>query len=300
MSLLVVGSIAYDSVITPFGEVDDALGGSAVHFSAASSMFTETRIVGVVGEDYNLSDLDFLKKRGADLSGIVVEEGKTFRWKGRYHKNMNIRDTLSTELNVFASFKPQIPDTFKDSQYLFLANIHPELQLQVLEQVDKPKLTALDTMNFWIDDFRSSLEKVLAKVDMIILNDSEIMDFTDEQNLVTAAKKITEMGPDIVIIKKGEHGSILFHDNEFFILPAFLLESVVDPTGAGDSFAGGFMGYIAKHDKIDSKTLKRAMAYGTCTAAFLCEDFGMNSLMELSMEKLEERLKSYKQKFLLP
>jgi sugar/nucleoside kinase (ribokinase family) len=300
MSLLVVGSIAYDSVITPFGEVDEALGGSAIHFSAASSLFTETKIVGVVGEDYDLEALDFLKKRGVDLSGIAVEEGKTFRWKGRYHKDLNIRDTLATELNVFASFKPEIPDSFKNSKYLFLANIHPELQLQVLEQVEKPKLTALDTMNFWIDDFRSSLEKVLAKVDIVILNDSEIMDFTDEQNLVKAAKRITEMGPQIVIMKKGEHGSILYHENEFFILPAYLLETVTDPTGAGDSFAGGFMGYIANKDKIDSKTLKRAMAYGTCTAAFLCEDFGMNSLKNLTLDQLEERVKEYKQQFLLP
>ncbi|MCP4724875.1 MAG: sugar kinase, partial [bacterium] len=290
----------YDSVITPFGEVEDALGGSAVHFSAASSLFTETKIVGVVGEDYKMEELDFLKKRGTDLSGISVEKGKTFRWKGRYHKNMNIRDTLSTELNVFASFEPEIPDSLRSSEYLFLANIHPELQLKVLEQVEKPKLTALDTMNFWIDDFRSSLEKVLAKVDIVVMNDSEVMDFTGEQNLVTAAKRITERGPRIVIIKKGEHGSILFHENEFFILPAYLIETVIDPTGAGDSFAGGFMGYIAKKDKIDSKTLKRAMAYGTCTASFLCEAFGMRALKNLSMDDLEERLKSFKQQFLLP
>ena len=215
MTLLVVGSIAYDSIETPTGSVKDALGGSAIHFSAASSLYVQTRIVGVVGEDFNTDDLRFLSARNADTSGIVSENGRTFRWSGRYHENMNNRDSLSTELNVFEHFQPNIPESFKNSEYIFLANIHPKLQLDVLEQVTNPAFVALDTMDFWIEGKRPELEKILSKVDAVILNDSEALQFSGALNYPKAARTISKFGPKIVIIKKGEHGAILYHEGTF-------------------------------------------------------------------------------------
>jgi len=294
MSLLVVGSLAFDTIETPHGSGRDVLGGSAVHFSAASSFFAQTQLVGVVGEDFDMKHLDFLKERNADLGGVSIEHGKTFRWSGSYHENMNDRDTLSTDLNVFEHFRPRIPEEFRDSEFLFLANINPDLQIEVLSQVSNPAFIALDTMNFWIEGCRPALEQVLNKVDCVILNDSEAKDFSGESNLANAAKAVAGFGPEFVIIKKGEHGSMLYHDGSFFLLPAFLLESVTDPTGAGDSFAGGFMGYIARQGSADPETIRTAMAYGTCMASFCCEDFGSGRFIGLTTEEIDARFETFK------
>ena len=295
MHVLVVGSIAYDTIETPKQKVERILGGSAIHFSAASSLFVPTRIVGVVGEDFRQEDLEFLTARGVDISGIVTEKGKTFHWSGRYHTNMNYRDTNLTELNVFKDFSPRIPKAFQDSQYLFLANINPLLQLDVLNQVNQPIFTALDTMNFWIAGSRSELTAVLKKVNAVILNDSEAIEFTGEENIPSAAKAITRFGPRYVIIKKGEHGCLLYGDNEYCALPAYILETVTDPTGAGDSFAGGFMGFIAQSQCIEMQTLRKASAYGTCAASFNCEDFGTRRLAHCTINQLNDRFEQYKQ-----
>ncbi len=295
MSLLVVGSIAYDTVETPFGKVEDSLGGSALYFSAAASLFGPVNVVGVVGSDFDASKISFLKKRGVDLEGLYMESGKTFRWGGRYYEDMNKRETLFTYLNVFERFQPRIPEHYRQSEYVFLANIDPELQLQVLDQIEKPKLVVLDTMNFWISGKRSELEKVLKRCDIIILNDEEAREITSEANLIKATKRILDYGPKSVIVKKGEHGAMLYHNGHFFFAPAFPLEKVIDPTGAGDSFAGGFMGYIAKTDKTDFATLKKAVIYGSTIASFNVEDFSFNRLKMLTMEEIEERVKAFKE-----
>ena len=259
MSLLVVGSIAYDTIETPTTKVEDSLGGSALYFSAAASLFSPVNVVGVVGSDFDASKISFLKKRGVNLDGLYMESGKTFRWGGRYFDDMNRRETLFTYLNVFERFQPVIPEHYKKSEFVFLANIDPELQLDVLNQINNPKLIVLDTMNFWISGKRKELEEVLKVVDIIVLNDEEAKELTGEMGLIKATKAIPAMGPKSVIVKKGEHGAMLYHENEFFFVPAFPLDSVVDPTGAGDSFAGGFMGYLAKTGQIDQATLKKAM-----------------------------------------
>ncbi len=295
MSLLVVGSIAYDTVETPFGKVEDSLGGSALYFSAAASLFGPVNVVGVVGSDFDASKISFLKKRGVDLEGLYMESGKTFRWGGRYYEDMNKRETLFTYLNVFERFQPRIPEHYRQSEYVFLANIDPELQLQVLDQIEKPKLVVLDTMNFWISGKRNELEKVLKRCDIIILNDEEAREITSEANLIKATKRILDYGPKSVIVKKGEHGAMLYHNGHFFFAPAFPLEKVIDPTGAGDSFAGGFMGYIAKTDKTDFATLKKAVIYGSTIASFNVEDFSFNRLKTLTMEEIEERVKAFKE-----
>ncbi len=295
MTLLVVGSIAYDSIETPSGSVQDALGGSAIHFSAASSLYVQTRIVGVVGEDFNMDDLNFLSERNADTSGIVSENGETFRWSGRYHENMNTRDSLSTELNVFEHFQPNIPESFKDSGYIFLANIHPKLQLDVLDQITNPAFVALDTMNFWIEGNRQELEKVLSKVDAVILNDSEALQFSGELNYPKAARTISQFGPKIVIIKKGEHGALLYNEGAFFALPAYILDNVTDPTGAGDSFAGGFMGYLARQNNFKNGAIRSGMVNGTCTASFCCEDFGIKRLSSVRKNDMDIRLREFRE-----
>ncbi|MCH8285240.1 sugar kinase [candidate division KSB1 bacterium] len=295
MSLLVVGSIGYDTIETDTDKIENALGGAAIHFSAASSLFSPTRVVGIVGEDFEMRDLQFLTDRDTDLSGVVVEKGKTFRWSCKYHADMNDRDTLSTELNVFENFRPEIPDSFRDSDYLFLANIHPELQMEVLNQVNKPVFTALDTMNFWIEGNRSQLVEVLKKVDVVFLNDTEALDFSGERFVYGAAKAISKFGPATVIIKKGEHGVIMYHDDTFFALPAYLLDSVKDPTGAGDAFAGGFMGYIAMQNSTGRDAFRRGLAYGTCVAAFTCEEFGPKRLAEIDKDIVDGRLDEFQE-----
>ncbi len=295
MSLLVVGSIAYDTVETPFGKVEDSLGGSALYFSAAASLFGPVNVVGVVGSDFDASKISFLKKRGVNLDGLYMESGKTFRWGGRYYEDMNKRETLFTYLNVFERFQPRIPEEYRHSEYVFLANIDPELQLKVLEQIQKPKLVVLDTMNFWINGKRAQLQTVLKRSDIIVVNDEEAREMTGEFNLIKAIKRIVEYGPKSVIVKKGEHGAMLYQDGKFFFAPAFPLEKVVDPTGAGDSFAGGFMGYLAKTDKTDFANLKKAIIYGSTIASFNVEDFSFNRLKTLTMEEIEQRVELFKE-----
>jgi sugar/nucleoside kinase (ribokinase family) len=294
MSLLVVGTVALDSIETPYGKQDDVLGGSATYFAAGASFFVPVRLVGVVGEDFPLDRLDFLKARGCDLSGIeVVRGGKTFRWAGRYHLDLNHRDTLGTWLNVLQTFDPKLPSSWRSSEHLFLANIDPVLQQRVLDQVEKPGLVVADTMNFWIDGMRAEVGKMLSRVDALIVNDEEARQLAGTPNLVKAARAIQRMGPRIVIIKKGEHGALLFTERKVFSAPAYPLEEVFDPTGAGDTFAGGFYGYLAKHQKHDDAHLRRAVVYGSALASFCVEKFGPARLADLTMKEIEERVREF-------
>ena len=295
MSLLVVGTVALDAIETPYGRQDEVLGGSATYFAAGASYFAPVRVVGVVGEDFPLHRLDFLKRRGVDLAGIeVVPGGRTFRWAGRYHHDLNHRDTLGTWLNVLETFHPKLPADWRESEHVFLANIDPVLQRQVLDQMKKPKLVVMDTMNFWIESMRDELVKTLARVDAVILNDEEARMLTRVPNLVKAASLIRRMGPRIVIIKKGEHGALLFHDEAVFSAPAYPLEDVQDPTGAGDTFAGGFFGYLARAGGLDDDTLRRAVLHGSAMASFCVERFGPERLKDLSMAEIETRVGQFR------
>jgi sugar/nucleoside kinase (ribokinase family) len=294
-SLLIVGSMALDSVRTPVGEVVDALGGAADYSSVAASFFAPVELVGVVGSDFPQEHLDFLSSRKIDLAGVqVVPGGKTFRWSGYYDFDLNMAHTLDTQLNVFAGFSPVLPDQFRSAKYLFLANIDPDLQLDVLGQVDNPKLTMCDTMNFWIEGKRASLIKVLERVDIAVLNDAEARQLTGVLSTVKAAKEIQKIGPTIVIIKKGEHGALLFHGGQHFSAPSFPLESIVDPTGAGDTFAGGFMGYIASKDDITEATMRKAVVFGSVMASFNVEDFSLNRMRSLNVKQIAERYRAFK------
>ena len=295
MSVVVVGSVAVDSVETDKRKVEKSLGGAAMYFAHAARYFTDVNLVGVVGTDYDVNDVAYLKDQNVNLDGLEVVEGKTFRWGGRYHKDMNQRDTLFTELNVFGDFQPKIPDSYKNSDYVFLANIHPELQLDVLNQVNKPKCVILDTMNFWISGAREPLDRLLAKVDILIINDEEAKELSGEESLLKAQVKIKAMGPKTLVIKKGEHGALLFTDSGIFASPAFPLENVEDPTGAGDSFAGGFVGYLAKTNDLSDDSLRKAVIYGSTLASFVCEDFSFTRLKELKEEEINSRLDAFKE-----
>lgn len=295
MEILVVGSIAYDTIETPYGSAKDSPGGSALYFSNAASFFSPVNVVGVVGTDFNLDLIDFGKDRPINFDGLSFESGKTFRWGGRYHKDPNKRDTLFTHLNVFENFKPRIPENFKKSDIVFLANIDPDLQLQVLEQIDQPRLVVLDTMNFWISGKRKSLDEVISKTNILILNDEETKQLTDEPNLIIGGKKILDMGPDVVIIKKGEHGSIMLSRSSYFVAPAYPVETVIDPTGAGDSFAGGFVGYLAKSGKFNDEVYRKAMIFGSVIASFNVEDFSFNRLAALTNQELEDRFEKIRE-----
>ncbi|MCB0279146.1 MAG: bifunctional hydroxymethylpyrimidine kinase/phosphomethylpyrimidine kinase [Calditrichaeota bacterium] len=295
MSVIVVGSIAYDSVETNKKKVDNALGGAALFFANSASFFTDVNLVGVVGTDFDLEQINYLNKRNVNLDGVEVVEGRTFRWGGRYHQNMNQRDTLFTELNVFADFQPKIPAHFKDSEYVFLANIQPELQLDVLKQMNKPKCVIMDTMNFWISGERDSLLKLLKHVDILIINDEETKELAEDENLFSAAQTVLKMGPKTLIIKKGEHGAILIHENRLFMSPAFPLYDVQDPTGAGDTFAGGFVGYLAKTDDLSEANLRKAIIYGSTLASFVCEDFSFNRLLNLKADEIEKRYSFFRE-----
>lgn len=290
MSILVVGSVALDSVETPFGSVTDALGGSALYFSSAARFFSQTNVVGVVGTDFDFSKIEFLKAEGVDLEGLIVEEGQTFRWGGKYHPEMNLRDTLYTDLNVFERFNPVIPDHYRESQFVFLANIDPTLQLNVLEMVDNPQLTVLDTMNFWITGQRDMLEKVLQRVDMVILNEEEVRELTEISNLYEAAKFLLKSGPKSLVIKRGEYGAVLITRNDYFFVPAYPVKKVTDPTGAGDSFAGGLLGYLASSEEINEETMRKALVYGTVLASFNVEDFSFEGLKTIRREDIEKRV----------
>jgi sugar/nucleoside kinase (ribokinase family) len=295
VSLLVVGSVALDTVETPFGSVKEALGGSAVYISASASYFTSpVRLVAVVGGDFPKEHIGFMESRQFDLDGLqVVEKGKTFRWGGKYHYDLNVRDTLFTDLNVFKDFDPKIPNNFKSSAYVCLGNIDPVLQLQVLNQINKPRLVVGDTMNYWIETKPDELKKTMKSMDVIIVNDSEARLLTKEPNLIKAAKKIIKMGPRVIIIKKGEHGAMLVTEDTIFSAPAYPLETIFDPTGAGDSFAGGFIGWLARTDDISTENLKRAVVYGSTLASFCVEKFSVDSLKDLSYLKIQDRYHSF-------
>jgi len=296
MPLLVVGSVALDSVETPTEERDNVLGGSAVYFSYAASYFTSVRLVGVVGDDWPGEHTQLLESRGIDTAGLqVVDGGKTFRWKGKYLPNMNDRETLEVHLNVFEKFDPQLPETFRDCPFLFLANGSPVIQMQVLEQCRGAKLAVADTMDLWISTQHDELMALLKRIDGLVMNDAEAKLLTDDENLVRAGHRIREMGPKFVVIKKGEHGAMFFSEHETYVLPAYPTEEVVDPTGAGDSFAGGMMGYLAEKRSFDPKTLKEAMAYGVLVASFNVEDFSLERLRKIEREDLNRRMESYRQ-----
>jgi len=294
VGLIVVGSVALDSVKTPFGEVHDALGGSAVFFSIAASYFTEVSVVAVVGTDFPERHIDFLKAKGVDTTGLSVESGETFRWTGVYGYDLNDRDTIDTRLNVFEGFNPQIPANLASSDFVFLANIDPELQLAVLDQVERPRLIACDTMNFYIEGRRDALLETIRRVDVMIMNDSECRELADEPNLVKASRAILEMGPHTVVVKKGEHGALMVTGDSFFSAPAFPCESVFDPTGAGDAFAGGFMGHLARSGDIGASNMRRAVIFGTVLASFCVERFSVDGMSSLEPGDIEERFKALK------
>jgi sugar/nucleoside kinase (ribokinase family) len=295
MSLLVVGSVALDSIETPFGKVRDAVGGSATFFSAAASMFCPIQLVGVVGDDYPLDQLSFLRERGVDTSGLMQAAGESFRWSGIYSFDLNSRETLETRLGVFAAFKPVIPPAFRRAEWLFLGNIDPELQLDVLNQVDRPKLVACDTMNFWIEGKNAALLELLSRVDLLMVNDSEARQLSGEHNLLRAARWIQARGPDMVVVKKGEHGAILFAQDFIFYAPGFPLEEIYDPTGAGDAFAGGFVGYLARAGVLDAVHLRRAMIYGSALGSFAVERFGVARLIDLQADDVQERVRMFRE-----
>lgn len=297
MSLLTVGTVAFDAIETPFGKTDKIVGGAATYIAWSASYFSkQVNIVSVIGDDFDMNELEALKKRGVDTTGIEIKEGKkSFFWSGKYHLDMNSRDTLITDLNVLLEFNPVVPDAYQGSDILLLGNIDPNLQLNVINQLTKrPKLIVLDTMNFWMTDgFITKLLEVISKVDVLTVNDSEARQLTHEYSLVKAAKKILKMGPKYLVIKKGEHGALLFHENQVFFAPALPLEDVFDPTGAGDTFAGGFCGYLDKSRDISFENMKRAIIYGSAMASFCVEKFGAERIRDLSQHEIDERVKDF-------
>jgi sugar/nucleoside kinase (ribokinase family) len=295
MSLLVVGSIALDSIETPFGIAEDAVGGSATFFSAAASLFCNIKLVGVIGSDFPQHDLQFLAERGVDLSGVEKAEGESFRWAGRYSYDLNSRETLDTRLGVFADFQPKIPTSFRDAEWIFLGNIDPVLQLDVLDQIRRPRFVAADTMNFWISGRREELLRVLERVDVLLVNDSEARELSGDHNLLRAARWIQQRGPSMVVVKKGEHGAILFTRDFAFFAPGYPLEEVFDPTGAGDAFAGGFVGYLARVGSTDPEELRRAMIYGSATGSFAVERFGLERFHDLTMREVYDRVRQFRE-----
>ncbi len=301
MSLVVVGSVAYDGIETPHGKVDRILGGAATYIALSASYFTRPHIVAVIGDDFAQEDLDFLSSRNIDIEGIEKVPGKTFFWAGVYSQDMNHRETLVTELNVFADFNPKLPEAYKQKPYLLLGNIQPELQRSVRAQVENPALTGGDTMNYWIADFREQLLATIKQWDFLLINDSEAVMLSGEHNLRRAAEKIMAMGPHTLVIKRGEYGAILFHKDFHFIAPGYLLNQVFDPTGAGDCFAGGFIGYLASQKAtlgdnggVDERTLRRAVIYGSVMGSFCCEKFGPDRFRTLTRAEVDERFTEFK------
>jgi len=294
MSILVVGSVAFDSVKTPFGEAKDILGGSASYFSIAASFFAPVNLVAVVGDDFPNEHVDLFHRFCVDTRGLQKLPGKTFRWKGEYGFALNEAKTLDTQLNVFESFRPEIPLGYRNCEYVFLGNIDPVLQRQVLAQVNRPKFVACDTMNYWIDHRLEELRKTLALVQILIINDAEARMLTGESNLTKAARTICALGPKILVVKKGEYGVSMYADGSIFGAPAFPLEDVFDPTGAGDSFAGGFVGYLAKVGRLDGETLRKAVIYGSIMASFNVEDFSLQRMKRLKHSEIQERYLQFK------
>lgn len=295
--LLIVGTVAFDAIETPFGKTEKILGGAATYIGLAASHFdVKSAIVSVVGDDFPQEYLQLLKDKSIDISGIeIVKEGKTFFWSGRYHNDLNSRETLDTQLNVLADFNPVVPADFKDADVIMLGNLHPNIQISVLDQLTKkPKLVVLDTMNFWMDCALAELKEVMKRIDVITINDEEARQLSGEYSLVKAAEVIHEMGPKYVVIKKGEHGALLFHDSNVFFAPALPLKDVFDPTGAGDTFAGGFSGYLAQSENISFGNMKNAIIYGSNLASFCVEKFGTERMENLSKENVEARLQQFK------
>jgi sugar/nucleoside kinase (ribokinase family) len=294
-SILVVGSVAYDTIETPFGKVERVLGGSASYFAAAASLYAPVRLVAVVGSDFRHADYDFLRERGVDLRGLQVAEGKTFTWGGRYDYDLNATETLFTDLGVYADFHPRLPVEYTESAFVFLANIHPALQQEVLGQVRAPRLTMLDSMNLWIRTTRKELVETMGMVDMVSINESEARMLAGTSSVITAARRILALGPKAVLIKKGEYGAVMVTDDEYFVTPAYPLEEVRDPTGAGDSFAGGFLGYLAQHEgEITPAVLRRAVVHGSAVASFTVEEFGVERLKRLTRVEVERRYREFR------
>ncbi|MBM3803616.1 MAG: sugar kinase [Acidimicrobiia bacterium] len=295
MSILVVGSVAFDSVKTPFGEAKEILGGSASYFSISASFFSPVSLVAVVGQDFPQDHLDLFHKFAVDTRGLQKMDGKTFRWTGEYGFALNEAKTLETQLNVFESFQPEVPQGYRNCQYVFLGNIDPVLQRQVLAQVTQPKFVACDTMNYWIDSKPEELKKTLALVDILIINDAEARMLTGQPNITKAAKTICSWGPKILVVKKGEYGVAMYSHGSIFGAPAFPLEEVFDPTGAGDTFAGGFVGYLAKSGRLDNETLRKAVIYGSVMASFNVEDFSLNRMKHLKHSEIQQRFRQFKE-----
>ncbi len=294
-TVLVVGSVALDSVETPFGRADDVLGGSGTFFSSSASHFAPVQLVGVVGDDYPVEKLAPLAARGVDLAGLEHATGSSFRWRGRYRHDLNSAETLETHLGVFSHFRPKIPEQFRNAPFVFLANIDPRLQLQVLEQVEKPRLVACDTMNFWIESRRPEVVELLGHVDLITLNDGEARQLTEHTNLIKAARWIMDKGPRYVLIKKGEHGAFMFTRESIFFAPAYPLEDVFDPTGAGDSFAGGFIGYLAATGDLSDRSMRRAVVVGSAMGSFAVEKFSNSRLMEITRDDIDARVREFRE-----
>ena len=292
--MLVVGSVALDSVETPFGKVDEVLGGSGTYFSTSASFFTDVNLVAVVGEDFPEQHLEFLGSRSVDLSGLQKVPGKTFRWKGEYGYDLNEAHTLDTQLNVFENFRPKIPQEWEKSQYVFLANIDPNLQLEVLQQIEEPQVVACDTMNFWIERERPALIELLKKVDILLINESEARQLGEEANLIKAARLILDMGPKTLVVKRGEYGALMFSEHTVFAAPAYPLEEVFDPTGAGDTFAGGFMGYLAATRNLSSESVRQAIIFGSVMASFTVEKFSLERMKLLNYDEIKERFRKFK------
>lgn len=293
--VLVVGSLGLDTLKTPFGEARDILGGTTSYFSLAARIYTDVRVVAVVGSDFPREYRDLLERGPVDLRGLQVMDGKTFRWSGQYRFDMNVAETLDTQLNVFADFHPDLPEDYRRTQYVFLANIHPALQLEVLDQVEKPKLVVADSMNLWIDTTKSTLTEVLRRSDIVLLNDGEVRQYAGTGNLIAGGRAILDLGPRAVVIKKGEHGALLIsRDDGVFVAPAYPQEEVRDPTGAGDSFAGGFVGYLASRDDVSADSIRRAIIHGCAVASFTVEDFGVRRLAEVTSAELLQRYSGFR------
>ena len=293
MSVLVVGTVAFDSIETPFGVAERILGGSASYFALAASFFTPVRIVGVIGEDFPDEHIELFKRRNIDTDGIKREKGDTFHWRGRYHEDINLRDTLELHLNVLSGFVPRLPERYRDADYVFLGNIDPVMQLEVLNQIHHVKLVVCDTMDHWIRENADNLQKVLRRIEMLVINDSEARLLSGQSNIVRAARAILKMGPKVVLIKRGEYGVLQFSDSQVFATPAYPLEEVFDPTGAGDSFAGGFLGQLARSADQSQRGIRRAIVYGSVVASFTVEDFGVKRLTTASLPDIEERFERF-------
>jgi sugar/nucleoside kinase (ribokinase family) len=293
-AIVVVGSVAFDNIETPFGKVERVLGGSTLYFAAAAGLFAPVRVVSVVGQDFDLGALRFLEERNVDFTGLQVKAGKTFAWGGRYDYDLNATDTLFTDLNVYADFHPRLPESYVDSDFVFLANIHPVLQREVLTQVRNPRLTMMDTMNLWINTERDAVVEVLRLVDMVSINESEVRLFAGTSSVVKGARQILDLGPRAVLVKKGEYGSVMITRDEYFVAPAYPLEEVYDPTGAGDSFAGGFMGYLAHDGQLSTGAMRRAVIHGSAVASYTVEKFSLDRLRNLTMGDVSRRVTEFR------